>query len=359
MDLCAEMLMGHLDRDARAEIQATVVRPAYRKRMSAVPVLSRSKRAQNLDRVLNRHWDFPRHLRSQVQNHDLFHICDHSYAQLALKLPPQRTGVFCYDLDAFRCLLEPTKDARPFWFRALMRRVLQGLQRAAVVFYATLAIRTEILAFGLIPEEKLVYAPLGYAAEFHAHAVPNNEAERILTPLGECPYLLHVGSCTPRKRVDFLLQLFASLRHERPSLRLIKVGGSWTPSQQQIIQDQMLQSAIVHVADIDRKTLAALYRGATAALMPSDAEGFGLPVIEALACGARVLGSDLPVLREVGGSAVCYAPVGDLPAWRARVMTLFETPAQDAQQDRLAQARRFSWSTHARIIANAYRELVT
>ena len=55
-------------------------------------------------------------------------------------------------------------------------------------------------------------------------------------------------------------------------------------------------------------------------MLPSDAEGFGLPIIEALACGAPVIASDLPVLREVGGDAVRYCAVGDVDAWSSAIV---------------------------------------
>src|SRR5262249_62119948 len=113
--------------------------PPFRVRLSRVA--GRQTWGFNADRFLNRHWDFPRHLRGRLASHDVFHVCDHSYAQLALELPPERTGVFCHDLEAFRCLLESAREPRPRWFRWMMRRVLHGMQQAAVVFHATLPVR--------------------------------------------------------------------------------------------------------------------------------------------------------------------------------------------------------------------------
>jgi glycosyltransferase involved in cell wall biosynthesis len=111
---------------------------------------------------------------------------------------------------------------------------------------------------------------------------------------------------------------------------------------------------------LDRREIAALYRAAAAVLLPSEAEGFGLPVIEALACGGRVIASDLPVLHEVGGAAAVYCTVGDVAAWAAAVSRLLGDPAAGPDRTaRLAQAARFSWANHARIIDDAYQRLIT
>ncbi len=356
MDLCADMLRDRLETESDTEVSCLC--PEFRRRLGAIRVLGRRGWAINADRFLNRHWDYPRYLREKLTGYDAFHICDHSYAQLALGLPADRTGVFCYDLDAFRSLLQPVLEPRPFWYRWMMQRVLRGMRRAAVVFHATFAVREEILSHGLVPAEKLVYAPLGHAEEFTAEPARNAHADRILASLPG-PYLLHVGSCIARKRIDLLLELFALLRQAHPHFHLIKVGGVWTEAHQELIHRHQMGAAITHVTDISRSTLACLYRHAEMALLPSEAEGFGLPIVEALACGTRVLASDLAVLREVGGDAVNYAAVGALAAWRDMALRLLAETVSAADRDRrLQRAQLCSWAQHARIIADAYRGLL-
>ncbi len=93
--------------------------------------------------------------------------------------------------------------------------------------------------------------------------------------------------------------------------------------------------------------------------MPSGAEGFGLPVIEALACGAAVVASDIPAMRESGGPAAAFVPVGDVGAWSDLVAKLLADPAAaPLRADRLAWAGRFTWTAHAEIIARAYHRLL-
>jgi len=204
-----------------------------------------------------------------------------------------------------------------------------------------------------------VQAPLGHAEEFCPDPAADAAAESILARLDGRRYLMHVGSCIPRKRVDFVLELFADVRTRVRDLRLLKVGGAWTPAQWELIRRLELQNAILHVDGISRSTLAVLYRRAAVVLLPSEAEGFGLPIVEALACGTPVLTTDLPVLREVGGAAVTCAPLANLDAWREEVLHLLTShDTEPARARRSARVRLFSWREHTRIILETYRDLV-
>lgn len=356
MDLCAAMLLEQTQ--AHDDVAASRVCPAFRRRFGRLPGIGRAGWASNGDRFLNRHWDYPRYVRSMRETADVFHICDHSYSQLAHALPAGRTGVLCHDIDAFRCLVEPERERRPRWFRWMMRRVLTGMQKAAVVFHTTQAVKQDLLRFGLVDGKKLVQAPLGFAAEFHDRPEADAVADGILADLAGRPFLLHVGTCIPRKRVDFLLRLFAELRRRFPDLHLVKVGGSWQPEHIDCIQQHGLAGAIRHVHGIERSTLAALYRNTSLLMIPSDSEGFGLPALEGLACGAPVLVSDIPVFREVGGDALLFAPPLALDAWLDQAtQILAHASIVPTTEVRLAQARKYSWAEHTRIVLAAYREL--
>ena len=113
----------------------------------------------------------------------------------------------------------------------------------------------------------------------------------------------------------------------------------------------------------DRRPLAALYRRAALVLQPSEAEGFGLPLAEAMACGAPLLASDLPVLREVAGDVAAYRPVGDVPAWVDAALAPARRPARrpDLARPRreagLARSAAFRWEAHADRLVGLYREV--
>ena len=104
--------------------------------------------------------------------------------------------------------------------------------------------------------------------------------------------------------------------------------------------------------------LAKLYRGAKIVLVTSDAEGFGLPVIEALACGTSVLASDIPTLREVGGDGAWYVSPGIVEKWSTRVQEIWTNAIlAPSIEKKAAQSARYSWSKHCQLIADGYKAL--
>ncbi len=361
MDLCAQMLIKHLQSEHAESLQTVPVRPTFEKRFQPIPWLGKKRVALNGDRLLNRFWHYPQYLSQRITDFDLFHVSDHTYAQLVHVLPPERTGVFCHDLDAFRSLLEPEQEPRPAWYKAMSRRILRGLQKAAVVFYSTAEVRKQIEHYGLLERSRLVHAPYGIASEFSLAPKHTSSADQqLLQQIAKAPFILHVGSCIPRKRIDVLLDVFAALRTKQPDLPLVKVSGDWTQTQQEQITRLNIGNSIIHLKGLERTTIATLYREASVVLLTSEAEGFGLPVIEALACGAIIAVSDIPVLREVGGSAAVYCPVGDVSAWVKTVEHLLESPTSAPECNlRLAHAQKYSWSAHAQTIAKAYLQLAS
>lgn len=370
MDLIGAMVLSHLADGHAGEFAAERICPPFRHRLTRWPIVGGKGAAKNVDRLLNRFHDYPRSLRQTAGTgrFDLYHLTDHSYSQVVHALPPGRTVVTCHDLDTFRCLLEPEREPRPWWFRKMAGRILSGLRQAAAVSCDSEATRDGLLAHGIVPADRLHVVYLGTKPECSPDADPASDAEaaRLLGPSDpDAPELLHVGSNIPRKRIDVLLDVFAEVRKAIPRARLIKVGGVLPPEFDKQAHALGVADAIVALPFTPDAVLAAVYRRASLVLQPSEAEGFGLPVIEALACGTPLLASDLDVLREVGGEAPVYRPIGDVLAWSEAALTLIDEPRRspDAWQARraagLARARLYSWSTHADHLAAIYREVLS
>ena len=365
MELVAGMQYDRLKREHSAAIAESMVRPQVRRRIGRLPGSGATSLFQGIDRVTNRLWDYPRLMAGLDASFDLFHIVDHSYAQLVHRLPAGRTIVTCHDLDTFRSILDPRAEPRTPMFRAMTRYILAGLQKAGHVACDSNATRDALVAKAGVAFERTTVVPNGPHPSCRPEAEPaaDIDAARLLGPRAGFVDLLHVGSTIARKRIDALLQVFAALRATRRNLRLIRVGGPFTAAQQALARDLGIGDAVVVLPMLDRSTLAAVYRRSALLLMPSEREGFGLPVLEALACGTPVVASDIPALREVGGYAVAYCPVDDVEAWRSTVSRLL-----DERQDRAAQwtlrresgirrAAAFSWSRYASDIADIYARM--
>src|SRR5262252_2346151 len=119
MDLVGEMLLENLRHHHADSISATRLSPTLRRRFTRFRT---NGHFLNADRFLNRFWDYPRVVRQNQTEFDLFHIIDHSYGQLLHELPPERTIITCHDLDTFQCLVNPEQEHRSIFFKQMMKR---------------------------------------------------------------------------------------------------------------------------------------------------------------------------------------------------------------------------------------------
>ena len=366
MDLVAEILKLGLRQPGLRVVDAEQVRPTMVKRLTLLPALGRTRTAQTMDRIINRVWDYGRWLQPRMAEFDLFHIVDHSYAHLVTELPPGRSLVMCHDIDAFAGVLPGTR-AESAIGRVLAKRLLNGLIASRKIVCGSYATRNALIASGIVPASQIAVVPYGVHPSCRPTPDPraDQEATKLLGPYDEgCPEILHVGSTIRRKRIDVLLNVFAALRERHSSLRLIRVGGAFTRSQQTQVDRLGIGPYVRVLPFLERRVLASIYRRAAIVLQPSEREGFGLPVAEAKACGAAVVASDLPPLREVGGDGTTYCPVGDIAAWTSAVSPMLDERMfnKDAWRARcnanIADARRFDALEHARLMLEVYREVL-
>lgn len=351
MDLVANRLHDELGGLDTRRLRVQMLRPTLR------------VRGRGIGRYVNRYWDYSRWLRPYAREFDVFHIVDHTYAHLAHVLPPGRTIVTCHDVDAFMPVLEPgvIRSRLP---KAITKWVLSGMKKAAHVTCDSQATREDVRRFRLVDNSKLTVAYMGVETGLSAEPIPADDeaVDRFVGTRDDCLELLHVGTTIPRKRIDVLLRVVDAVKNINPRVRLLRAGGRFTHEQRAQIAALGLDKQIVELPFLDRPTLAALYRRAHLLLMTSDREGFGLPLVEAMACGTSTVVTDLPVLREVGGEAARYCGVDDTAGWRDTILELWrERSDADAVTRRrlrgIERAGLFTWPTFAKTMVQIYDDV--
>jgi glycosyltransferase involved in cell wall biosynthesis len=170
------------------------------------------------------------------------------------------------------------------------------------------------------------------------------------------PYVLTVGTLEPRKNLMTILRAFDQLGAAAGGHDLVVVGGrGWKDRGLVRALERRAGSGRVrwlgYVAESD---LAALYTGADLFVFAPALEGFGLPLLEAMACGTRVLASDVAALREIGGDAARFVPPGDAGAFARAIEEELSEPRESRQASAraagLLRAKRFSWSRTAELL---------
>ena len=175
-------------------------------------------------------------------------------------------------------------------------------------------------------------------------------------------YTLSVGTIEPRKNIERLIDVYASLPSElRKQYPLVLVGGRGWNSEQihQKIQRYRQEGWLKYLSFVPNQDLAAIYSGARVFACISHYEGFGLPVLEAMASGIPVISSNAASLPEVGGDAVVYVNPNDDEQIREALMRVLGDDAlcQDLSIRGLKRSQIFSWERCAQKTIEAYRQI--
>lgn len=228
----------------------------------------------------------------------------------------------------------------------LMRRSAQTADRVVTVSHAAAASIERLLD---VPAERISVVHNG-----SADPRPVDDPDGILSPLGlptDRPILLSVGNRMPHKNFPGLLAALATIAPaDRP---VAVIAGSRLPDPLAHEVTRLgLEKDVLLPGWVGDEQLEALYQVAALYVCPSLAEGFGLPVVDALRRRVPVLAHDVPVLREVGGIAARYADATDTAAFGTAISTALRSPADDAT--RLGAQRwasRFTWDSAAETTA--------
>ena len=284
---------------------------------------------------------------------DLFHATDH----LLPRFSRVRSVFTLHDL-AFR-LYPETHTALNRWFLSVMMpRFLQAAD--AVIAVSEHTKRDALRAYNL-DEAKVRVIYEGVNPRFRP-APP--EAVAVVRRKYGLPerFILSVGTIEPRKNLETALAAYRALKEGGAAHRLVIVGkqGWLYRGFFRRLREEGLEGEVVFPGFVPDDDLPALYSGADLFLFPSLYEGFGLPPLEAMACGAPVVCSDVSSLPEVVGDAALLVPPLDVRAWAEALRRLLGDADLRAnlRARGLARAREFSWARAARATAEVYRQVM-
>ncbi|WP_031465463.1 glycosyltransferase family 4 protein [Sciscionella sediminilitoris] len=230
----------------------------------------------------------------------------------------------------------PPADSR---LPALVRK---GAELAAVVCTPTQAVAEQVVDRLGVPVERIRVTPLGVDPAWFAARPPTEVLRGKLALPAE--YLLHVGDHGPRKGIEHLIAAHAA-RPELPPLVLAGPHRAGT-------EGRVLRTG--YLSDVDLRSVVA---GAAALVLPSRDEGFGLPVLEALACNVPVVCTDVPALREVAGGHATLVPYGEPEALGAALAEVLDAePEPGTWMARRNHAAGFTWRRCAEETVAAYRQ---
>ncbi len=296
-------------------------------------------------KLLSRMWE--RGLGPAPRDADVIHAT-------TLLVPPKRRAALVVTIhDVVPWTHPETLTTRGLGFHRRMGA--RAAREADLIVTHTVAVADQIRHI-LAPGAEVIAVPPGFSSDL---AVPEDARERRARHVGEGDYLLFVGTAEPRKGLDTLLDAMSEPALRGQSLVVVGPRGWGGVYVGQDAAARGIADRVTVTGRVDDADLAALYAGAGLVVMPSRAEGFGLPVLEAMNLGVPVITSDDPAMREVGGAATQTFPVGDSTALCAAIVRVLSDVALREQMIEAGRMRAldFDWLDSARTLWGLYARL--
>lgn len=278
-------------------------------------------------------------------------------------LMPYRTGLptllTIYDFIPERYPQYTSWRAR-LLYRFFHQLALRSAQQVITISAAT---RADLLAHYRYPAGRVTPVPLAADPQFQPQTATQQAAVRQRYNL-PAQFVLYLGINKPHKNLVRLITAWASIYHNLPQPVPLVIAGAWderyVEPRTMAAHFNLLGEGVHFLGPVDEADLPALYSAATLFVFPSLYEGFGLPVIEAMACGTAVLCADGSSLPEIAGEAALLFDAtaeGEMATALQRLLT--DAPLRQGLEVRsLAQARKFSWHYTAEATLALYRQMV-
>ena len=225
----------------------------------------------------------------------------------------------------------------------------QAFKRADHLICISNATKADLIHYYGIPEKKISISHLGYGEQFRPV-----DSSCIDLRMDES-FILYVGARAKYKGFSDLVTAYSQwgLRHD---LKLVVVGSEWTKQEAELLSKLGIRPRVQMLGRIDDKQLCDLYNQARAFVYPSHYEGFGLPLLEAMACACPVVASSIPSTREVAGDIPFYFEAGKPESLIEALDVCIEKNRRDPNQVKagLLWVKKYSWQKTAQAMIDVY-----
>lgn len=354
MDVYAEALVAGL-KTVRPDWEIVQFRPeSFRKESNSF--------LNGLRHYYERYWHYPRTMKNQPV--DLFHIIDHSDGHIAywLKQLDQPTVITCHDLiNLVRPETFKNRARLPLVSLTAWKWSVRGMEKADKVLTVSNHTAKDVLTNLAVNSSRITVTPNAVDPRFTVLTQSEISDFRSGKGIGKDTFcLLNVGSNNVRKNILSILKAVALLKERSIPVHFWKAGTGFNQEQNNYISDYGLQSLVTYVGEPDEKTLIQLYNAADVLVAPSLYEGFGMTILESMACGTPVVTSNVTSLPEVAGDAAILVAPDDIEALTNAICYLYEDPdqLQTLRKKGLVRAKQFTWEKTAENVARAYESVI-
>ena len=305
---------------------------------------------------------YPFFVKYKIKNYGIKHITTPGLAYILNFINCKNSIVTCHDITPLFL------DYFTYLNRISFKYAIKGITKAERIIAVSESTKKDILKYFRYPEEKIKVIYLG--VDHSIYRIYENIEEiksrikRIYKIGNNENILLYVGAEQPRKNLNTLIKAFYRLKKTMPETKLIKVGiPYWKGSREKLLKlitQLNLQRDVIFTEFVPEKELPLFYNAADIFVFPSYYEGFGLPLLEAMACGCPVITTNKASIPEIVGNAAIKLdnPFDDeLLAMCMREVLTDEELRRDIVKRGLKQVKKFSWEKYASDVYEIYKEV--
>lgn len=323
---------------------------------------SKNSFINGIKKYYERYWHYPKMLKQQKV--DVFHVIDHSDGHLAYGLQElsQPTIITCHDIIN---LTQPEtfkgRARYPWLSMSIWKYAIWGMHKADHIVSVSSHTSNDVVQRLGIDRSRITVIPNAVDEKFCVIPAEEIAAYRQQQGVSAQTFcILNVGSNHIRKNVSTILEVVAMLKQRGMAVQFWKAGTDFNAEQKQFIQAHHLHQHVSYLGQPNDRDLVRLYNAADVLVAPSLSEGFGLTVLEAMACGTPVIASNVTSLPEVVGDAGILVYPTDVEAIANAIQQLQTDSSCSERLVRkgIERAKQFTWRKAGEQIAEIYEKLL-